>query len=56
MVQAIDLAIYATIMAGVEKGLWHFADRSVEAKLIDDYTITGGIGWRRPPVAMAKTP
>lgn len=50
VIQAIDLAIYATIMEGVEKGLWHFADRAEEAKLVDEYQVTGGTGWRRQVV------
>jgi curli production assembly/transport component CsgG len=56
VIQAIDLAIYATIMEGVKKGLWHFADPAEEAKLVDDYQVTAGIGWRRTPVSQAKAP
>lgn len=35
--QAIDLAVYATIMQGAEKGIWQFADRKSGRALIDNY-------------------
>lgn len=35
--QAIDLAVYATIMQGAEKGIWHFADRKRGRELIEHY-------------------
>jgi curli production assembly/transport component CsgG len=35
--QAIDLAVYATIMEGARSGLWKFGDASLSEKLIADY-------------------
>jgi len=35
--QAIDLAVYATIMQGAEKGIWHFADQKRGRELIERY-------------------
>lgn len=35
--QAIDLAVYATIMQGAQKGVWHFADRKRGQELLDKY-------------------
>lgn len=35
--QAIDLAVYSTIMEGARDKLWRFADPVMEAKLIRDY-------------------
>ena len=35
--QAIDLAVYATIIEGARKKLWRFADPKAEATLIDNY-------------------
>jgi curli production assembly/transport component CsgG len=35
--QAIDLAVYATVIEGVRKNLWHFADRGIEVALIEKY-------------------
>jgi curli production assembly/transport component CsgG len=35
--QAIDLAVYATIMEGQRKGLWQFADPKVGAELVQAY-------------------
>jgi curli production assembly/transport component CsgG len=35
--QAIDLAVYASIMEGTLKGYWGFADKTAEARLTADY-------------------
>jgi curli production assembly/transport component CsgG len=35
--QAIDLAVYSTIMEGARRGLWHFADPVAERDLIENY-------------------
>jgi curli production assembly/transport component CsgG len=35
--QAIDLAVYATIMKGVQRGLWDFADRKRGHELLEQY-------------------
>jgi curli production assembly/transport component CsgG len=35
--QAIDLAVYATIMQGAKKRIWHFADPKRERELLDSY-------------------
>jgi curli production assembly/transport component CsgG len=35
--QAIDLAVYATIMQGAEKNVWRFADRERGRELIERY-------------------
>jgi curli production assembly/transport component CsgG len=35
--QAIDLAVYATIMQGVQKGVWNFTDRGRGRALLDNY-------------------
>ena len=35
--QAIDLAVYATIIEGARMNLWHFADPTAEAVLIEKY-------------------
>jgi curli production assembly/transport component CsgG len=35
--QAIDLAVYATIMEGARSGLWKFGDAKLADKLIGDY-------------------
>src|SRR6201991_2613790 len=35
--QAIDLAVYATIMQGAKKGIWNFADPRKGRALVDDY-------------------
>ena len=37
MRQAVDLAVYATIMQGAKKGIWHFADPRKGRMLLDDY-------------------
>ncbi len=46
--QAIDLAVYATIMQGVRKNIWNFADRQRGRALLDEYQardaiVTSGI-------------
>jgi curli production assembly/transport component CsgG len=35
--QAIDLAVYATVIEGARKDLWHFADPASEHALIENY-------------------
>lgn len=35
--QAIDLAVYATIMQGAQKGVWHFADQKRGRALLENY-------------------
>ena len=40
LTQAIDLAVYATIMEGTLKGYWGFADEAVQASLTDEYIKT----------------
>jgi curli production assembly/transport component CsgG len=51
--QAIELAVYATIMEGAIKGYWAFADPAVQTALINDYLKTRG--GEMPYVAPAKT-
>jgi curli production assembly/transport component CsgG len=40
--QAIDLAVYASIMEGTLKDYWGFADKAAEARLTADYLKTRG--------------
>jgi curli production assembly/transport component CsgG len=40
--QAIDLAVYATIMQGAKKGIWNFADPRKGRALVDDYLAREG--------------
>jgi curli production assembly/transport component CsgG len=40
--EAIELAVYATIMEGTLKGYWGFADAARQKQLIDDYLKTRG--------------
>ncbi|WIM09344.1 MAG: Curli production assembly/transport component CsgG [Enhydrobacter sp.] len=40
--QAIELAVYATIMEGTLKGYWGFADQATQARLTEDYLKTRG--------------
>lgn len=40
--QAIELAVYATIMEGALKGYWGFADEAAQAKLTEEYLKTRG--------------
>ena len=40
--QAIQLAVYATIMEGTMKGYWGFADEAAQARLIEEYLKTRG--------------
>lgn len=40
--QAIELAVYATIMEGALKGYWGFEDDAAQARLIEDYLKTRG--------------
>ena len=40
--QAVELAVYATIMEGALKGYWSFADQAVQARLTADYIKTRG--------------
>ena len=40
--QAVELAVYATIMEGALKGYWSFADEAVQARLTADYIKTRG--------------
>lgn len=40
--EAIELAVYATIMEGTMKGYWDFADQERRKLLIDDYLTTRG--------------
>ncbi len=35
--QAIDLAVYATIMQGAQKGIWNFADQKGGRALLQSY-------------------
>jgi curli production assembly/transport component CsgG len=35
--QAIDLAVYATVMQGAKKGIWSFADTKKGRALVEDY-------------------
>jgi curli production assembly/transport component CsgG len=35
--QAIDLAVYATIMQGAQKGIWNFADQKSGRALLQSY-------------------
>lgn len=50
--QAIDLAVYATIMQGAEKGVWKFSDQKRGRELLDTYrkqeTVTP-IAWSGKP-------
>jgi curli production assembly/transport component CsgG len=47
--QAIDLAVYATIMQGAEKGVWQFADQKRGRELIENYRKQQAVA----PVAVA---
>jgi curli production assembly/transport component CsgG len=50
--QAIELAVYATIMEGALNGIWSFADPAAQAKLTDDYLRNNsGRTYRRPMAA-----
>ena len=49
MRQAIDLAVYATIMQGAEKGVWQFADQRRGRELIENYRKQQAVA----PVAVA---
>ena len=40
--QAIELAVYATIMEGALKGYWGFEDAAAQARLTEDYLKTRG--------------
>jgi curli production assembly/transport component CsgG len=40
--QAIELAVYATIMEGALKGYWGFEDDAAQARLTEDYLKTRG--------------
>lgn len=40
--QAIELAVYATIMEGALKGYWGFEDNAAQARLTEDYLKTRG--------------
>lgn len=40
--EAIELAVYATIIEGTMKGYWEFADQERQKLLIDDYLTTRG--------------
>jgi curli production assembly/transport component CsgG len=46
--QAIDLAVYATVMQGAQKKIWHFADPKRERELLDSYRMQDGV----TPVAL----
>ena len=35
--QAVEKSVYAAIMEGAEKGLWSFADKAVQQRLVDAY-------------------
>lgn len=49
--QAIELAVYATILEGAISGIWSFADAAVQTKLIDEYMRTKGFA---APAAAAE--
>lgn len=40
--QAIDLAVYATVVEGARQGLWTFRDRAGGARIIKDYLLQNG--------------
>ena len=40
--QAIELALYATIMEGSLKGYWGFEDQAAQTKLTEEYLKTRG--------------
>lgn len=50
--QAIELAVYATIMEGALKGYWGFEDAAAQARLTDDYLKTRG---GQVPYGLART-
>lgn len=41
--QAIDLAVYATVIEGARQGLWKFQDRAAGKRLIEDYQRENGL-------------
>jgi curli production assembly/transport component CsgG len=47
--QAIDLAVYATIMQGTQKGIWRFADQKRGRELVERYRAQQAV----TPVALA---
>ncbi len=51
--QAIDLAVYATIMQGAQKHIWNFADHAAGRALVDNYLAREGAA--APVPAPAKT-
>ena len=55
--QAIDLAVYATIMQGANKNIWSFADRARGRALLDDYLARDAVApLPAPSKSMEKTP
>jgi curli production assembly/transport component CsgG len=55
--QAIDLAVYATIMQGANKNIWSFADRARGRALLDDYLARDAVApLPAPSTSMEKTP
>lgn len=49
--QAIDLAVYATIMQGAQKGIWRFADQNRGRELLENYRKQEAV----TPVAFSNT-
>lgn len=55
--QAIDLAVYATIMEGVRSGIWNFIDQPEGEKLVQEYlTRDKPGGYDAGPVVAQSTP
>jgi curli production assembly/transport component CsgG len=50
--QAIDLAVYGTVMQGAMKGLWGFADQNAGRKLLENYRLLDAV----TPVQSAIVP
>src|ERR1700744_3526909 len=50
--QAIDLAVYSTILQGAQKGIWNFADRKAGRVLLDRYLESDAVA----PAAVAGIP
>ena len=51
--QAIDLAVYATVMEGTRKHLWSFADPAAGEKLVVDYLARDKV---EPPSTLSLPP
>jgi len=53
--QAIDLAVYATILQGAQKKLWNFADPEASRELLEKFALSDAVTPTELP-GMAKKP